>query len=55
MIREYLSLQDEADSVNEKIFKVCCHVEDLNRKIKTARDVLSRELPQKRKVVKSRK
>jgi predicted nucleic acid-binding Zn-ribbon protein len=33
MIRQYLSLQDEADAVNEKIYRVCCSVEALNLQI----------------------
>lgn len=33
MIARYMSLQDQADSVNEEIYKVCCGVEALNVQI----------------------
>ncbi len=33
MIARYISLQDQADSVNGEIYKTCCGVEALNVKI----------------------
>ncbi|HLF94713.1 MAG TPA: hypothetical protein VJB14_14710, partial [Planctomycetota bacterium] len=33
MIARYMSLQDQADSVNEEIYKTCCGVETLNVRI----------------------
>ena len=33
MIARYMSLQDQADSVNGEIYKVCCGVEALNVQI----------------------
>ena len=35
MIARYMSLQDQADAVNEEIYKVCCGVEALNQQIST--------------------
>jgi len=35
MIARYMSLQDQADSVNGQIYKTCCGVEALNVKIET--------------------
>jgi peptidoglycan hydrolase CwlO-like protein len=32
-IAKYMSLQDEADRLNEEIYKVCCDVETLNARI----------------------
>ena len=32
-IRQYMELQDQADAMNEQIYKVCCDVEALNVKI----------------------
>ncbi len=37
MIRSYLALQDEADAVNEKIYKLCCDIEAMNLRIKEAK------------------
>jgi len=42
MIARYLSLQDQADAVNEEIYKVCCSVEALNRQIKTLQKALKK-------------
>jgi hypothetical protein len=32
-IAKYMSLQDEADKLNEEIYKVCCDVETINARI----------------------
>ena len=32
-IARYMALQDEADKLNEEIYKVCCDVETLNARI----------------------
>ena len=32
-IRAYMALQDQADAMNEKIYRVCCDVETLNVQI----------------------
>ena len=32
-IRAYMELQDQADAMNEQIYKVCCDVETLNVQI----------------------
>ena len=32
-ISKYMALQDEADKLNEEIYKVCCDVETLNARI----------------------
>ena len=32
-IARYMALQDEADKLNEDIYKVCCDVETLNARI----------------------
>jgi len=37
-IRHYLGLQDEADALNERIYRVCCEIETLNRRIEQARE-----------------
>lgn len=39
-IRHYMELQDQADAMNERIYKVCCEVEGLNVQI----DALKQEL-----------
>jgi predicted nucleic acid-binding Zn-ribbon protein len=33
LIRDYLSMQDEADAINERIYQVCLSIEALNLKI----------------------
>jgi hypothetical protein len=38
MIRQYMSLQDRADAVNEEIYKVCCSVEALNVQISALKE-----------------
>jgi predicted nucleic acid-binding Zn-ribbon protein len=42
MIARYLSLQDQADAVNEEIYKVCCGVETINRQIETLQKELKK-------------
>jgi hypothetical protein len=39
-IREYMKLQDQADAMNEQIYRTCCDVEALNLQI----DVLKEEI-----------
>ena len=39
-IRQYMQLQDQADAMNEQIYKTCCDVEALNLQI----DVLKEEI-----------
>lgn len=38
MIREYLSLQDQVDELNGRIYGVCCGVEGLNAQILALRE-----------------
>lgn len=40
MIARYMSLQDQADAVNEEIYKVCCGVEALNVRISALKEEL---------------
>ncbi len=42
MIREYLSLQDQADDLNGRIYRVCCGVETLNAQILALREEIRR-------------
>ncbi len=37
-IRDYLDLQDQADAVNEKIYRLCCDIETLNCRIRKTRE-----------------
>lgn len=37
LIGRYMTLQDEADSLNERIYNVCCSIEGLNLQIEKAR------------------
>ncbi len=39
-IRQYMELQDQADAMNEQIYKTCCDVEALNLQI----DALKEEI-----------
>ena len=39
-IRQYMQLQDQADAMNEQIYKTCCDVEALNLQI----DALKEEI-----------
>jgi len=45
MIARYMALQDQADSLNDEIYKTCCGVEALNVKI----EALQAELKKSRK------
>lgn len=38
MIREYMTLQDQADDLNGRIYKVCCGVETLNAQIEALKE-----------------
>ena len=38
LIALYLGLQDEADALNERIYRLCCDVEILNQRIAQARE-----------------
>ena len=38
MIREYMSLQDQADELNGRIYRVCCGVETLNAQIEALKE-----------------
>jgi uncharacterized coiled-coil DUF342 family protein len=42
MIARYMSLQDQADAVNEEIYKVCCGVETLNVRISALKEEMRR-------------
>ena len=44
MIARYMSLQDQADSVNDEIYKTCCSVEEVNAKIEALKMELKKEL-----------
>ena len=37
-IRAYMELQDQADAMNEKIYRVCCDVETLNVQISALKE-----------------
>ena len=42
MIARYMSLQDQADSVNDAIYKTCCGVEAINVKIEALKKELEK-------------
>lgn len=42
MICRYMSLQDQADALNEEIYKVCCGVETLNARIDALKAEINR-------------
>ena len=42
MISRYMSLQDQADALNEEIYKVCCGVETLNARIDALKAEMNR-------------
>jgi peptidoglycan hydrolase CwlO-like protein len=42
-IEKYMALQDQADSLNEEIYKVCCTVETLNAEIQRVQEALRKE------------
>ena len=41
-IRAYMELQDQADAMNEQIYKVCCEVEGLNVQINALKEELKK-------------
>ena len=41
-IRAYMALQDEADAMNEKIYRVCCDVEALNVQISALKEEIKK-------------
>jgi predicted nucleic acid-binding Zn-ribbon protein len=41
-IRHYMELQDQADAMNEQIYKVCCEVEGLNVQINALKEELKK-------------
>jgi len=41
-IRSYMALQDEADAMNEKIYRVCCDVEALNVQISALKEEIKK-------------
>ena len=40
MIQRYIDLQDQADALNETIYRVCCDIEILNCRIGKAKEDL---------------
>lgn len=42
-ISKYMALQDEADKLNEDIYKVCCDVETLNARIDALKAEMKRD------------
>lgn len=42
-IARYMSLQDQADKLNEDIYKVCCDVETLNARIDALKAEMRRD------------
>ncbi len=40
MVHRYLELQDQADELNEAIYRVCCDIEILNCKINRIKEEL---------------
>lgn len=41
-IRHYMQLQDQADAMNEQIYKVCCDVEALNVQISALKEEIKK-------------
>lgn len=41
-IRHYMELQDEADAMNEQIYRVCCDVETLNVQISALKEEIKK-------------
>ena len=41
-IRHYMELQDQADAMNEQIYRVCCDVETLNVQISALKDEIKK-------------
>ena len=42
MISRYMTLQDNADAMNEELYRVCCGIEILNSRIEVARQEFRR-------------
>jgi hypothetical protein len=40
MIQRYMELQDQADALNESIYRICCDIEILNCRIDQAKQEL---------------
>ena len=47
MIGRYMALQDNADRVNQEIYKLCCGIEILNSRIEVAQDELRKSRKRK--------
>ena len=41
-IRHYMKLQDQADAMNEQIYRVCCDVETLNVQISALKEEIKK-------------
>lgn len=41
-IRHYMELQDQADAMNEQIYRVCCDVETLNVQISALKEEIKK-------------
>lgn len=41
-IRHYMDLQDQADAMNEQIYRVCCDVEALNVQISALKEEIKK-------------
>ena len=41
-IRQYMALQDQADAMNEQIYRVCCDVEALNVQISALKEEIKK-------------
>ena len=41
-IRHYMSLQDQADAMNEQIYNTCCEVEALNLQIEALKEEIKK-------------
>ena len=41
-IRHYMELQDQADAMNEQIYRVCCDVETLNVQISALKEEMKK-------------
>ena len=41
-IRQYMELQDQADAMNEQIYKICCDVEAMNVQISALKEEIKK-------------
>jgi len=41
-IRQYMELQDQADAMNEQIYKICCDVETMNVQISALKEEIKK-------------